>query len=80
MSLFFLSLRNASGQTAADLAHAQGFLDCSHFISDAQKQLQQLNALRGNGDPAAAGQRKRLLAAVEPGHVKRAKRADSKES
>lgn len=75
------SLRNASGQTAADLAHAHGFLDCSHFISDAQTQLQQLSALRANGDAAAAaaacGQRKRLLAAVEPGHVKRAKRADN---
>ncbi|XP_023282824.1 ankyrin repeat domain-containing protein 10-like isoform X2 [Seriola lalandi dorsalis] len=73
-------LRNASGQTAADLAHAHGFFDCSRFISNAQKQLQQLNTLRVGGD-TASGQsllsRKRLLTAVESGHAKRAKRADN---
>ncbi|GAA6216187.1 ankyrin repeat domain-containing protein 10 isoform X1 [Lates japonicus] len=77
-------LRNASGQTAADLAHAQGFLDCFRFISNAQKHLLQLSGLHVNGaqgDNNPCGQgllgRKRLLNAVDSGHMKRARRADN---
>ncbi|TRY89249.1 hypothetical protein DNTS_022905 [Danionella cerebrum] len=32
------SLRNASGLTAADLAHAQGFQECAQLLSNAQNQ------------------------------------------
>lgn len=38
------SLRNASGLTPADLAHAQGFQECAQLLSNAQnQQLSQLN-------------------------------------
>uniref|UniRef100_A0A3Q4HBP9 Ankyrin repeat domain 10a n=1 Tax=Neolamprologus brichardi TaxID=32507 RepID=A0A3Q4HBP9_NEOBR len=77
-------LENASGQTAADLAHAQGFHDCFCFISNAQKHLQQRNegnmVQTGGGAPCGLGalSRKRQLAALEAGHLKKAKRADGK--
>ncbi|XP_067349538.1 ankyrin repeat domain-containing protein 10a isoform X2 [Channa argus] len=78
------NLRNASGQTAADLAHAQGFLNCFHLISSEQKHLLQLSGLHENGEqngntPCGQGlfSRKRLLAAVDSGHTKKARRADN---
>ena len=85
-SLLLFSLRNASGQTAADLAQAHGFHDCFCFLSDAQKHLQQLNALHvnvvhsGNWIPFGHGllSRKRQLTAVETHHLKKARRADGK--
>ncbi|XP_074483135.1 ankyrin repeat domain-containing protein 10a isoform X1 [Sebastes fasciatus] len=69
-------LRNASGQTAADLAHAHGFLDCFCFISKTKKHLLQLS---GNGAPCGGGllSRKRLLAAVDAGHMKKARGAEN---
>ncbi|XP_070786924.1 ankyrin repeat domain-containing protein 10a [Enoplosus armatus] len=80
-------LRNASGQTAADLAHAHGFHDCFRLISKTQKHLQQLGGLRANGELDGNGgipmcdqgplSRKRLLAAVDAGHMKKARRADN---
>ncbi|KAM9836270.1 ankyrin repeat domain-containing protein 10a [Aulostomus maculatus] len=78
-------LRNASGQTAADLAKTHASRDCFHFICDAQKHLLQLNELHvngvqnGNGAPCGQGllsrvaSRKRLLAASENGHMKKAR-------
>lgn len=73
-------LRNASGQTAADLAHAHGFLDCFSFISKTKKHLLQLH---GNGTSAPCGQgplsRKRLLAGVDTGHMKKARGGDNVE-
>ncbi|KAA8579864.1 ankyrin repeat domain-containing protein 10 isoform X2 [Etheostoma spectabile] len=77
-------LRNASGQTAADLAHAHGFLDCFGFISKTKKHLLQLSGLHvnggQNGNSAPCGQgllsRKRLLAAVDTGHMKKARGAE----
>ncbi|CAL1582113.1 unnamed protein product [Knipowitschia caucasica] len=41
-------LRNASGLTAADLAHAQGFQECAEILSNAQN-FQQNLALSQNG-------------------------------
>lgn len=41
------SVRNASGLTAADLAHAQGFGDCAEILSNAQNL--QLNQAQTNG-------------------------------
>lgn len=35
-------MRNASGLTAADLAHAQGFQECSEVLSNAQNFQQNL--------------------------------------
>uniref|UniRef100_A0A3Q3VWJ7 Uncharacterized protein n=1 Tax=Mola mola TaxID=94237 RepID=A0A3Q3VWJ7_MOLML len=75
------SLRNASGQTAADLAHAHRFHDCFHLISKSQ-----LSGLPVSGaqkeNSALCGQelnsRKRLLAAVHTGDMKKVRRADSK--
>lgn len=86
--LFLFSLRNASGQTAADLAHTHGFHDCFSYISKTQKHLLQLNGLHvngvQNGNSALCGQdltsRKRLLTGVDTGHMKKARRADSKTS
>ncbi|XP_008278009.1 ankyrin repeat domain-containing protein 10-like isoform X2 [Stegastes partitus] len=77
-------LRNASGQTAADLAHAHGFHDCFCFISNAQKHLQQLGGLHvngaqnGGGAPCGQGlfSRKRQLNVADAGHMKKARRAD----
>lgn len=44
------SMRNASGLTSADLAHAQGFQECAQLLSNAQnKQLNQLNGFSANG-------------------------------
>lgn len=34
--LSLCSMRNASGLTAADLAHAQGFQECAEILSNAQ--------------------------------------------
>lgn len=34
--LLLCSMRNASGLTAADLAHAQGFQECAEILSNAQ--------------------------------------------
>ncbi|XP_074520980.1 ankyrin repeat domain-containing protein 10a isoform X2 [Halichoeres trimaculatus] len=78
-------LRNASGQTAADLALAHGFHEGFLLLSKTQKQLQQLSGvhLNGeqNGNSTPGGQemhsRKRLLHAAEGGHMKRARRADN---
>uniref|UniRef100_A0A3Q4HFN3 Ankyrin repeat domain 10a n=1 Tax=Neolamprologus brichardi TaxID=32507 RepID=A0A3Q4HFN3_NEOBR len=78
-------LENASGQTAADLAHAQGFHDCFCFISNAQKHLQQRNegnmVQTGGGAPCGLGalSRKRQLAALEAGHLKKAKRTETED-
>lgn len=79
------SLRNASGQTAADLAHAHGFLDCFCLISKTKKHLQQFSGLHvngvqnGNGPPCGQGllSRKRLLAAADAGHMKKARGPDN---
>ncbi|XP_059183788.1 ankyrin repeat domain-containing protein 10a [Centropristis striata] len=76
-------LRNASGQTAADLAQSHGFLDCFGFISKTKKHLLQLSGLHVNRveNSAPCGQgllsRKRLLTAVDAGHMKRARGADN---
>lgn len=44
------SMRNASGLTSADLAHAQGFQECAQLLSNAQnQQLNQLNGFSNNG-------------------------------
>lgn len=43
-----LSMRNASGLTAADLAHAQGFRECAEILSNAQN-FQQNMAQSHNG-------------------------------
>ncbi|XP_030604637.1 ankyrin repeat domain-containing protein 10-like [Archocentrus centrarchus] len=77
-------LKNASGQTAADLAHAHGFHDCFCIISNAQRHLHQRGGLgvsivpNGNGAPCGQGplSRKRQLAAVDSGHMKKARGAD----
>ncbi|XP_062236705.1 ankyrin repeat domain-containing protein 10-like isoform X1 [Platichthys flesus] len=76
-------VKNASGQTAADLAQAHGFLDCFRFISNAQKHLLQLgglhvNGVQSGGVPCGVGRlnRKRLPTTVEPGHLKKARRAE----
>lgn len=82
----YVSLRNASGQTAADLALAHGFHEGFLLLSKTQRHLQQLSGvhLNGeqNGNSTPGGQethsRKRLLNAAEGGHMKRARRADSK--
>lgn len=42
------SMRNASGLTAADLAHAQGFRECAEILSNAQN-FQQNMAQSHNG-------------------------------
>nr|XP_046238512.1 ankyrin repeat domain-containing protein 10-like isoform X2 [Scatophagus argus] len=73
-------LRNASGQTAADLAHAHGFHECFCFISKTP-----LNGLEANGvqnaNSAPCGRdllsRKRLLTALDTGHMKKARRVDN---
>lgn len=80
------SLRNASGQTAADLAHAHGSRECFRFISNMQNHLQQLNELHvngvqqkgnsapgGQGLPTSTASRKRLLTAIENRHMKKAR-------
>ncbi|KAG9335013.1 hypothetical protein JZ751_006154 [Albula glossodonta] len=80
------SLRNASGLTAADLAHAQGFQECAQLLSNAQNQLNQLNGFCHNGAvnggslhaPArslfnGAPSRKRSLDCMESNHIKKAR-------
>ncbi|XP_047432717.1 ankyrin repeat domain-containing protein 10-like isoform X2 [Mugil cephalus] len=62
-------LRNASGQTAADLAQAHGFHDCFCLISDDQKHLHQQSE-------NSLFSRKRQLAATDARHMKKARRAD----
>lgn len=76
---FLFSLRNASGQTAADLAQAHGFHDCFCIISNAQTQLVQLGVLRDCA-PCGQGQhcRKRQLTQKENHHMKKARRAEGK--
>lgn len=79
---FLFSLRNASGQTAADLAHAHGFHDCFRFISKTQKLSGvHVNGVQ-NGNSGPCGEdllsRKRLLDAVDTRDMKKARRAESK--
>lgn len=79
--VLWFSLRNASGQTAADLAHAKGFLDCFSFISKTKKHLLQLGGVhKGNSAPCgqALHSRKRLQTAEDTGHMKKARAAESK--
>ncbi|KAF0045662.1 hypothetical protein F2P81_002191 [Scophthalmus maximus] len=83
LALLSLSLRNASGQTAADLAHAHGFLDCFRFVSNPQEHLLQPDGLRESGVQNGSGpwgqgslSRKRLPASVDSGHTKKARRAE----
>ncbi|XP_063069762.1 ankyrin repeat domain-containing protein 10b [Engraulis encrasicolus] len=78
-------VRNASGLTAADLAHAQGFQECAQLLANAQNQ--QLNSMTNGsmagGDPQAIQQmrtflrgapsRKRSLDTMEPDHFKKAR-------
>ncbi|KAL2081114.1 hypothetical protein ACEWY4_022967 [Coilia grayii] len=79
-------LRNASGLTAADLAHAQGFQECAQLLANAQNQ--QLNSMTStNGSMPSGGQaihqlrtflrgapsRKRSLDSMEPDHIKKAR-------
>ncbi|XP_012697783.1 ankyrin repeat domain-containing protein 10b isoform X2 [Clupea harengus] len=79
-------LRNASGLTAADLAHAQGFQECAQLLANAQNQ--QLNCMTStngsilNGDQnisqlrsfhKGAPSRKRSLDSMEPDHIKKAR-------
>lgn len=77
IAFFSFSLRNTSGQTAADLAHAHGFHDCFCLIAESQLSGSPANGVQ-NGDGAPCGQgRKRLLTAEGPGNAKKARRADS---
>uniref|UniRef100_A0AAV2K1U4 Uncharacterized protein n=1 Tax=Knipowitschia caucasica TaxID=637954 RepID=A0AAV2K1U4_KNICA len=61
-----ISVKNACGQTAADLARAQGFADCFQLISS----LLQLHGAPGG---QSQGSRKRLLGGQEHSRKKRAK-------
>lgn len=80
-ALLSFSLRNISGQTASDLAEAQGFHDCVCLISKIQPRGFPLNGVP-NGNGAPCGQdlhsRKRLLTAMDAGNMKKARRADGK--
>lgn len=87
--IFFLlcRLRNTNGLTAADLARAQGFQDCSQLLSNAENQLKHINRFGSNGTDLTHIQgrsllngvtnRKRLHDCSEPNHVKKA-RVDGK--
>ena len=79
--LFLFRLRNASGQTAADLAHAHGFLDSFCFLSKTKKllQLHVRGGPNGESPPCGPGllSRKRLLTAGDSRDLKKA-RGDSK--
>lgn len=77
---FLFRLKNASGQTAADLAHAHGFHDCFCIIANAQNCLDVGVVQSGNGTPCGRGPlgRKRQLGAVDVGHMKKARGADGK--
>ncbi|MGH0155572.1 UNVERIFIED_CONTAM: hypothetical protein FKN15_029524 [Acipenser sinensis] len=78
-------LRNASGLTAADLAHAQGFQECAQLLSNVQNQLNQLNGFYTNGVLSgvyqstdsrvhfSGGPRKRSLEYLESDLVKKAR-------
>ncbi|XP_028846860.1 ankyrin repeat domain-containing protein 10b isoform X2 [Denticeps clupeoides] len=71
-------LRNASGLTAADLAHAQGFQECAQLLSNAQnQQLTQLNRAStlalGRSLLNRAPSRKRSLDCMESDHIKKAR-------
>ncbi|KAG2456842.1 ANR10 protein, partial [Polypterus senegalus] len=80
------SLRNASGLTAADLAHAQGFHECAEVLSNVQNQLNQLNGFITNGvlngihsesrTNFTGGPRKRSLEYPESNLVKKARTDD----
>ncbi|XP_034533355.1 ankyrin repeat domain-containing protein 10-like [Notolabrus celidotus] len=78
-------LRNASGQTAADLALTHGFHEGFLLLSKTQKHLQQLSGVHLNGEPngnSTPGSqevhgRKRLLNAAESGQMKRARRVEN---
>lgn len=85
-------MRNASGLTAADLAHAQGFQECAQLLSNAQnQQLSQLNGFSTNGSVCFGDRkliqerstlngvpsRKRSLDCMESNHIKKA-RTDGK--
>ncbi|KAJ8004316.1 hypothetical protein DPEC_G00157860 [Dallia pectoralis] len=76
-----ISLRNANGLTAADLARAQGFRDCAQLLSNVQNQL---NGFHTNGvlnGPLSQSRgllnglanRKRLLEGTEPNYMKKAR-------
>lgn len=78
--LFFFpnSLQNTSGQTAADLAYAHGFLHCFHLIYKSQLRALPVNEVQ-NGDGAPCGldlrSRKRLLTSADSENSKRVRRA-----
>lgn len=74
-ALLLFSLRNISGQTASDLAEAQGFHDCVCLISKTQLRGLPLNSAPCGQDLHS---RKRLLAAMDAGNMKKARRADGK--
>ncbi|XP_060733053.1 ankyrin repeat domain-containing protein 10b isoform X1 [Tachysurus vachellii] len=78
-------LRNASGLTGADLAHAQGFAGCAQLLSNAQNQQvfgcfngfstnNSVERMRGflNGTPS----RKRSLNCIESSQFKKARTSD----
>ncbi|TSM60524.1 Ankyrin repeat domain-containing protein 10 [Bagarius yarrelli] len=79
------SLRNASGLTGADLAHAQGFAECAQLLSNAQN-LQQLSRFNGfstnnsveqtRGFLNGMSSRKRSFDCLESVQFKKAKTSD----
>ncbi|XP_052003904.1 ankyrin repeat domain-containing protein 10-like isoform X2 [Xyrauchen texanus] len=84
-------MRNASGLTAADLTHAQGFQECAQLLSNAQNQeLNQINGLSSNGSLCYGDRkliqergilngvpnRKRSLDCMEPNKIKKARTDD----
>ncbi|XP_036153015.1 ankyrin repeat domain-containing protein 10 isoform X3 [Myotis myotis] len=84
------SLRNASGLTAADIAHTQGFQECTQFLLNLQNC--HLNRFYNNGTLNGGHQnifpnhvsmgtnRKRCLEDSEPFEVKKARTEDMKNS
>lgn len=76
-------LKNARGQTAADLAHTHGFHDCFCFIANAHKNLLQLSGLHPNGNGAPYCEeglgRKRQRTAEDAGLMKKPRVADGDE-
>ncbi|MCJ8732932.1 hypothetical protein PDJAM_G00217030 [Pangasius djambal] len=78
-------LRNASGLTGADLAHAQGFRECAQLLSNAQNQ-QQLSHFNGfstnnsveqtRGFLNGTSSRKRSLDCIESSQFKKARTSD----
>uniref|UniRef100_A0A9J7ZU43 Ankyrin repeat domain 10b n=2 Tax=Cyprinus carpio TaxID=7962 RepID=A0A9J7ZU43_CYPCA len=84
-------MRNSSGLTAADLAHAQGFEECAQLLSNAQnQQLNQLNGFSNNGSVCFGDRkliqersilngvpsRKRSLDCMESNLIKKARKDD----